>query len=70
MKINPDTVDKMLLFLDGKPCTKNTERILKILEAAQLASAYTTPKLIAPIEISETDFVLLEGYFKKTEITL
>ena len=70
MKINPDTVDKMLLFLDGKPRTKNTERVLEILEAAQLASAYTTPKLIAPIEISETDFALLEGYFKKTEITL
>jgi hypothetical protein len=70
MKINPDTVDKMLLSLDGKPCTKNTERLLKILEAAQLASNYTVPKLTAPIEISETDFALLEGYFKKTEITL
>jgi hypothetical protein len=44
---------------------KRPDRVLKILEAAQLASAYTTPKLIAPIEISEMDFALLEGYFKK-----
>jgi hypothetical protein len=64
MKINPATVDKMLGLLDGKPRTENTERILKILEAAQLASVYTTPKLTVPVEISETDFASLETYFK------
>jgi hypothetical protein len=64
MRINPATVDKMLGLLDEEPCTENSERILKILEAAQLASVYTTPKLIAPIEISETDFAALETYFR------